>query len=216
MDNILEVVELKGYEPTWIGGVKESVYRGRGLGFDTVVHYTRCISKQDAENLETKKVTLKETNGCYPIRYWTNLPEYWDNHAVICEPQTTLIAYECSNELFQDYTVIREWLADEAAGRYDDGYTEYAPGEFEEKCQHDVELYMAYVTELPINAEYTLQYSQLDENGYGGLEYYDTEDEFHNLTEAFTRGRRLGRGSDPSYADVKLLDSDGDEVHDFE
>jgi hypothetical protein len=131
MNTELKVVELDGSEKTWIGGI---YYRDNGSYL-----YTRCISKEAAESKEVKTVTLKETNGSYAVRYWTNLPEYWDNHAVVQEAPETLWEYDHYHDVFEHEGILDSWLEDDADSYWDDGYTEYSEYEFEEKCDQYVE-----------------------------------------------------------------------------
>ena len=138
-DNILkkelQVVELDGSEKTWIGGVYcPPVCKG-----DTDSYlFIRCITKDAAKGKETKSVTLKETNGCYTPRYWTNIPEFWDNHAVATDAPETLWEYDYYHDVFEHETILEDWLQEEACGFWDDGFTEWGPGEFEEKCDEYV------------------------------------------------------------------------------
>jgi len=137
----LNVVELNGSEKTWIGGVYcPPMFRG------DEGHYlfTRCILSTEAEGKEIQTVTLKETNSSYSCRYWTNIPDFWDNHAVVVkEAPETLWEYEHCWEAFEHESILDEWLNDNAYNYWDDGcdrsereleilYEEYAEREKQE------------------------------------------------------------------------------------
>lgn len=150
IDEVLErevqIVDLDGTEKTWIGGIHvPPMWRG------DEGHYlfVRCIRKQDASNKPEKTIKLKETNKCWTIRHWTNLPEAWDNKAMIVDDPATVWKYEYCKEVFENEGVLLDWLADDADGYWDDGYTEWGDGEFEAKCEEYVEERRKECEEIP-------------------------------------------------------------------
>jgi len=139
-DNILsrevEVVKLDGNEKTWIGGIYcPPAFRGD----DGNYLFVRCISADAANGKEIKLVTLQQTNGSYRSRYWTNLPEFWDNHAIVKEAPETLWKYKHCDEVFESENILDDWLEEDGEGYFDDGFTKWEGNEFEEACQLYVE-----------------------------------------------------------------------------
>lgn len=132
----LEIVDINGSEKTWIGGV---YFPPMWRGDDGSYGFVRCIRKEDAAGKETREITLKDSNGSYPVRYWTNLPVFWDTHAVVTEAPETLWEYEHYHDVFAHECILDDWLGEDAHGYWDDGFTEWGNGEFEAKCEEYVE-----------------------------------------------------------------------------
>lgn len=151
IDNILEreiqIVDLDGTEKTWIGGVYcPPMWRGDEGSY----LFVRCVRKEDVINKEVKTVKLKETNRCWTIRHWTNLPEVWDNKAmVVDEAPETLWEYEHYHDVFEHEYILLDWLDEDAHNYWDDGFTEWEDGEFEEKCDEYVERSREECKEIP-------------------------------------------------------------------
>lgn len=147
----LQIINLDGTEKTWIGGIyMPPMWRGdEGEYF-----FIRCIRKEDVIGKEVSTVTLHDTNGRYPCRYWTNLPIFWDTHAVVVEAPETLWEYEHFNDVFAHEGIVDDWLAEDAHGFWDDGFTEWGNGEFEEKCEEYVESRKEECREIPFDEWY--------------------------------------------------------------
>lgn len=143
LDKELKIVDLDGTEKTWIGGVKDFIFRG-----EIEVYYTRCVRAEDVSGREVKTVTLADTNGSYRPRYWTNLPPFWDNHAVVSEAPETVFKYEYCKDAFEDEDILEAWLDEDAGNTWDDGFTEWGPGEFDSRCRESVNSWMRDTEEI--------------------------------------------------------------------
>lgn len=144
----LRVVELDGTEKTWISGVyNPPTWRGDEGSY----LFTRSITAAEAGDKEVKTVTLKETNGSYPCRYWTNLPIFWDTHAVVVEEAPdTLWQYEYCWEVFEYEGILDDWLGEDAFGYWNDG-SERSHEEFEDLCDEYVENRKEECSEIPFD-----------------------------------------------------------------
>ena len=130
-----KVVELNGSEKTWVRCVCDE--------------FVRCISAETAKEMEMTTKTLRETNGSYRYRHWTNLPEFWDNHAIVSDAPETVFKCEYCTDAFEDEDSLEAWLEEDAIGFWDDGFTEWGPGEFDSRCNESVEEWMEDAEEIP-------------------------------------------------------------------
>ena len=151
LEKEVKIVDLKGNEKTWISGVyMPPMWRGDEGSY----LFVRCVREEDVNEREIKTITLKESNGSYPCRYWTNLPIFWDTHAIITEAPETIWEYEHNNEVFAHEGILDDWLHEDAYGYWDDGFTEYEKNEFEEKCEQYVESRKKGCKEIPFEEWY--------------------------------------------------------------
>lgn len=147
LEREIQIVDLDGTEKTWIGGI---YVPPRWRGDEGCYLFVRCIRKEDATNKQARTIKVRETNGSYRCRYWTNLPEAWDNKAMLVDkPPETIWKYEHYEDVFENEFVLLDWLADDAHGYWDDGFTEWEEGEFEDKCEEYVEERRKECEEIP-------------------------------------------------------------------
>lgn len=145
----LKVVEVTESDKTWIGGIIQYIFKG-----DPDVEFVRRIRKSDISSREVKTVTLRETNGSYHPRYWTQLPPFWDNHAVVSDDPETVFKYERCSDVIDDRDILNTWMEFEAEEFWDDGFTEYEPGEFNARCSQSIEKWNERTFEMPFEDWY--------------------------------------------------------------